>query len=306
MSKRGYFNRYLLIIKRLERYPYSTFEEIQKYMENKFDGLYDADDTLNIGFSKRTLQRDIREIKINFNIEIEYSKLHKGYFINKDFGENTNFSRMMESFDLFNTLNLAKGAEPFIHLEKRKPQGTEHLYGLIHAIKNKKNVLFSYHKYWENEFTPRKVSPIGLKEFRNRWYLLAYEADKQELKIFGLDRISNLEVTNESLKSINSNDIEEYFKHCFGISSPNGQLPQEILLSFDAQQGRYIKSMPLHESQIILDEKEDELQIKLKLVISFDFVMELLSYGSKVKVISPKNLKDQLLQTYQKAINQYK
>ena len=77
MSKRGYISRYLLILKKLKAKPYSTYEELQGYIENQFDYLQMQDDTLNIGFSKRTLQRDIREIRNTFGIDIEYSSLAK-------------------------------------------------------------------------------------------------------------------------------------------------------------------------------------------------------------------------------------
>ena len=93
------------------------------------------DDTLNIGFSKRTLQRDIREIRNTFGIDIEYSTKSKGYFISQSEMENMNFQRMIEAFDMFNSLNLAQDLTPFIHLEKRRPQGTENLYGILHSIK---------------------------------------------------------------------------------------------------------------------------------------------------------------------------
>ena len=98
MSKRGYISRYLLIIKKLKTKPYSTYEELQGYIDNQFDYLQMQDDTLNIGFSKRTLQRDIREIRNVFGIDIEYSKSQKGYFISQNEAENMNFQRMMEAF----------------------------------------------------------------------------------------------------------------------------------------------------------------------------------------------------------------
>ncbi len=43
---------------------------------------------------------------------------------------------MMEAFDMFNSLNLAQDLAPLIYMEKRRPQGTENLYGLLDAIKN--------------------------------------------------------------------------------------------------------------------------------------------------------------------------
>jgi N-dimethylarginine dimethylaminohydrolase len=72
MSKRGYISRYLLIIKKLKVKTYSTYEDLQAYIDRQFDYLQMQDDNLHIGFSKRTFQRDIREIRNIFGIDIEY------------------------------------------------------------------------------------------------------------------------------------------------------------------------------------------------------------------------------------------
>ncbi len=84
MSKRGYISRYLLIVKKLKAKPYSTYEDLQDYVESQFEYLQMQDDTLNIAFSQRTLQRDIREIRNIFGIDIEYSKSNRGYFIDQN------------------------------------------------------------------------------------------------------------------------------------------------------------------------------------------------------------------------------
>lgn len=153
MSKRGYISRYMLIVKKLKAKPYSTYQELQSYIDNRIEFYQTWDETLNIGFSKRTLQRDIREIKNLFGVDIEFSKSNKGYFINQTETDrvNMNFQRMMEAFDIFNSLSLTQDLTPFIHLEKRRPQGSENLYGLIHAIKNKFEIRFDYQKFWEEQ-----------------------------------------------------------------------------------------------------------------------------------------------------------
>src|SRR5664279_1906682 len=108
MSKRGYISRYFLILKKLKVKPYSSYNELQDYIGNQFEYIQMQDDTLNIGFSKRTLQRDIRDIRNLFGVDIEYSKSSKGYFISQNETENMNFQRMVEAFDMFNSLNLAQ------------------------------------------------------------------------------------------------------------------------------------------------------------------------------------------------------
>lgn len=305
MSKRGYISRYLLILKKLKVKPYSTYLELQAYIENQFDYLQMQDDTLNIGFSQRTLQRDIKEIRNVFGIDIEFSKSNKGYFISQNENENMNFQRMMEAFDMFNSLNLAQDLTPFIHLEKRKPQGTENLYGLLHSIKNRLKIEFTYQKFWDDELSQRIVEPYALKEFKNRWYIIAKDSKDNDIKSFALDRLTQLEISKQTFEYPKNYSVEENYRYCFGIISPNGESPQDIILAFDPFQGKYIKTLPLHDSQVILIDNSEEIRIKLRLCLTHDFLMELLSFGEYLKVIEPKILADKVKKSHEKAYKQY-
>jgi predicted DNA-binding transcriptional regulator YafY len=305
MSKRGYISRYMLIVKKLKAKPYSSYEELKSYIENQVEYLQMQDDTLEIGFSKRTLQRDIREIRNNFGIDIEFSKGRKGYSIGNSEAENMNFQRMMEAFDMFNSLNQTQDMTPYIHLEKRKPQGTENLHGLLHAIKNRLQISFSYQKFWDDEVSHRTVEPFALKEFKNRWYVLAKDLKDETIKTFGLDRLTDLEFSRTTFKAPANFNIGEHYRYCFGIISPNGNVPQELLLSFDPIQGKYIKTLPLHETQEVIIDNENELQVKLKLCLSHDLIMELLSFGDSLRVLYPQILIDEIKSAHFNAFKQY-
>ncbi|WP_225986852.1 YafY family protein [Rufibacter sp. LB8] len=274
-------------------------------MQDQLQYLQLQDDTLEIGFSKRTLQRDIREMRNIFGIEIEYSKKENGYFIRETENNNENFQRMLEAFELFNSVNASQNAKPYIHFEKRRPQGTEHLFGLLHAVENRRKISFNYCKYWEDNISYRTVEPYALKEFRNRWYIMANDEKDRKIKSFALDRITNLQIQAEVFKLPPHYSPEQSYCYCFGIVGPNGHEPEEIVLAFTASQGKYIKSLPLHGTQQIVVDNKDELQIKLKLFITHDFVMELLSFGPELKVISPISLKEELLKSYTQAIENY-
>lgn len=305
MSKRGYISRYLLILKKLKAKPFSTYEELSQYIGNQVDHMQMRDDRLEVGFSKRTFQRDIREINNIFGINIEYSKSEKGYYIHQTEMSNLNFERMMESFDIFNSLRLTKDLSPHIQLEKRRPQGTENLYGLLHAVKNRLKIKFSYQKFWDVEKSERLADPYVLKEFKNRWYILAKDNKDNTVKSFALDRISNFEITNFPFVWPANYNAEESYKYCFGIISPNGNSPQEVVLSFDPFQGKYIKTLPLHETQQIIIDNQVELQIQLNVYVTHDFIMELLSFGNDVKVLQPKSLADEIKGAHQRAFEQY-
>lgn len=212
--------------------------------------------------------------------------------------------RILEAFDTFNALNLTDRLSENIHFENRKPQGTEYLYDLVNAIKNKVQISFNYQNFDEDDYSHRIVEPYALKEFQNRWYVIVYDLKDNSLKRFALDRLSVLQVTNKPFQFPIIN-VKEHYKYCFGIISPNAQEPVDIILSFSQFQGMYVKTLPFHETQEIILDNEEELRIKLRLFITFDFIKDILSYGENIKIIEPASLIDEIKNRYQKAMNQY-
>lgn len=305
MSKRTYISRYNLILQKLRTKPYASFEEIKEYIEGRLAALQLIDDDLKTDFSLRTFQRDKKELWTLYGIQVEYSKKKKGYFIADSITSEESLQRMMEAFDIFNSLTLAQDLKPFIHLEKRRPQGTENLYGLLHAIKNRLQIKFNYQKFWEEEVSKRLVEPYNLKEFKNRLYLIAKDSKDNNIKSFALDRLANLDIITQNYQYPDNYNINQSYRYCFGIISPNDKKPQDIILSFNPFQGKYIKTLPLHDTQLILFDNDEELRIKLKLFVTHDLIMELLSFGDNMKVIEPKSLADQIKHAHEKAYRQY-
>ena len=134
---------------------------------------------------------------------------------------------------------------------------------------------------------------------------MAKDLSDQRIKSFALDRLTNLDITKKTFEYTKTFDIEESYRYCFGIISPEESDPEEIVLSFDPSQGKYIKSLPLHDTQQILIDNDKELQVKLKLCITFDFVMELLSFADNMKVIKPKSLIKEIKEAHERAFKQY-
>lgn len=299
MSKREILARYNLIIKKLRNKP-ATFEEIAEYL-----ALESERQEYDFNVSKRTFQRDLEDIRSLYSIDIQYDFSAKHYYIFYDDESPDMNERMLEAFDTFNALNMADRLSSNIYFEKRKPQGTEHLYGLLHAIKNCFQISFQYHKFWDDKPTNRTVQAYALKEFKNRWYVLAKDLKDGKIKTFALDRIAELVISKKQFKRTKNFNIDEYFKYSFGIITPMNQQPEEVILSFDHYQGKYIKTLPLHESQEVLIDDENELRIRLKLFITFDFQMELLSYGARVKVLQPQSLIEKMKKSLRETMERY-
>ncbi len=299
MSKRESLTRCNLIIKKLRKKP-SSFSEIASFLEkeSQFQG-YD------FTVSKRTFQRDIKDIFSFYGIEIFFDYSRQLYCIKENENEETS-ERLLEAYDIINAINVSNQFSSFIEFQKRKPQGTEHFMGLLHAIKNRKCVSFSYRKFWDEEESIRKIEPYLLKEFKYRWYLIGKDLKDDTVKSFGLDRLSELEIEKTRFKFPENFNHEEIFKHAFGIISEFPKKAEEIVLSFSPFQGKYIKSLPLHETQQILIDDEKELKVKLKVYPTHEFIMEILSMGENVTVLKPKFLRKEIQQIFSLSIENYK
>ena len=298
MAQRDATKRQSLVIKYLRKRE-RTFAEIEMYLENESD--IQACDLI---ISQRTFQRDIKEIKSIWGIEIKYNRAKEKYEIAFDPNDSRD-NKLMEAFDIVNTLNIGSGISEFIHFETRKASGTHLILDIITAIKNK-TVLELYHqKYWEENFSVRDIEPLGIKEYKYRWYLIAKDLNDNVIKSFGLDRIKGIQQTNKKLEAPSNFDIKEFYKHTYGAVGGQGQKEETVVLSFTPFQGKFIKAVPMHHSQEVLIDNDKEFRISLEIVPLVDFVMDVQQYASAVKVVQPKWLAKKIKKNLQDTLKLY-
>ena len=299
MSKLIYFKRYLYIIDRLRSRP-CNFATLQEYVINKLEK---EDIETNFEYAVRTFDRDKKDISSLFGIIIQYNRKDKAYFIDEEENEDQTVTRMIDAFSIHHALQEGNKLSPSVFLEKRKSLGTEHIHGIIHAIQNSSILKFNHKKHWEDYTSQGEVKPIAVKESQQRWYLVALDKKDDVVKTFGLDRISKLIITETKFKPIPYN-VEKEFQHAFGVETY--QPVQKIVLEFSCQQGNYIKCFPLHESQHIVEENEDKVLLEITIHPTNDIIMELLKYGSEVKVVSPVFLQKEMKKSISAMTKLYK
>ncbi len=281
----------------------ASYEEIQDYLILKYqDQDIDLDD---LKFTKRTFLRDKEAISKILKTDIIYRRSSNTYAIDVD--EEDEFQEdVFDNLLLVEAFRNVQGKKDVMLFEQRKSRGLQWLNGLVHAITHHKVITLHYTKFWEGVSYKKVLEPYALKEFKNRWYLLAHEKNDEKyfIKTFGLDRISDLEIAPSTFKP-KKYDAEKDFENSFGIISTLNETPEEIILVFDSDQGSYIKTLPLHHSQEILIDDENELSIKLKLVPTYDFEQEILSHGKRVKIISPESFRNKMKSEVEEMIKNF-
>ena len=299
MSKFETFYRWTAIIKKLRRQN-ASFEDINFMLQNLSE-----QDGYRYDISLRSFQRDIREIEKLFDIEIRFNRSKEKYYIHSD-EISPDKERLLESFQLIHALKTTRKISAEVQFEKPYSPGTEHLIVLLQAIRNSKQVQFIYTKFSDDAPSVRMVNPYALKEYRNRWYLVGMVPGEEYVKCFGLDRISDLDVCESGFDKPEGFDVNDHFRYSYGVIGPEtGKTPVDIELSFTPLQAKYVKTLPMHSTQYIISDTEEETCIGLKMHITHDFIMDILSQGPEVKVLKPRWLAQRIREDLSNAAQKY-
>jgi predicted DNA-binding transcriptional regulator YafY len=169
----------------------------------------------------------------------------------------------------------------------------EYLPTIIRAIDEGICIAFEYQKFGELTKKKRELSPYLLKEYKNRWYVLGLPAEKKAVATFALDRMTSLRLSGAAFQRSSSFDHAKYFKHSFGITTPNDAV-QKIILDYSAREAPYIKSLPVHSTQEIIKETSKGLRISIEVIPSYELYEYILGKTPDIKVISPASLADHI------------
>ena len=280
-----------IIIEEVEKGTYPTGEYLLDRIARWLEGFKELIPDIKTEISERTLTRDRKNIKEIFNIDISYDTKRKGYYIGESYSKNDRILSALDAIHVFFIQKNIPNANKHIRFAPRQASGTEQFFHILKAIEDKKKVQFLYEQYEKEEETQRSVSPLGLKEFKGFWYLIA--EDEKGIKTFGLDRIKGLYISLENAVTRKDFDLDEYYKYCYGIVRFPNDEPQEIIIKTTAIKAKYYQANKLHSSQIIEENPNDVHYlyiIRLYMYLTYDLQQELRSHGEKeLAVIKPEN-----------------
>lgn len=171
------------------------------------------------------------------------------------------------------------------------PSGRDYLTTILEAMKENRvvNIVYKAFRYSRSFEIP--VEPYCVKLFENRWYMLGHNLSKDTIRLYGLDRIESVEVTNLEYKLPKDFSATDYFSNYFGIVTDDRIKPERIVLRANKDHTPYLKSLPLHHSQELIEDNGEYADFGLYLAPTYDFIMKLLHSGGMVEVISPVSLR---------------
>ena len=186
--------------------------------------------------------------------------------------------------------------------QNRDMQGLRYLSNLIDCVIKRQPVLIDYHPFGR-DVIKWTIHPYYLKQYNNRWFLLGYNPDFDDLSIVALDRIEGIELAETSFKRNLDFDFDAYFRDIIGVSIEKGKAVEHVRLKFSPNRLPYVLSKPIHHSQEV--ENEAEGIISLDVIPNKELISELTWFQDDIEVLTPESLREEIKEKIAKMYQKY-
>ena len=284
MSTSGLINRYVWFVTTIYNRGPISLEEIQ----HRFELHFGRGEEL----SERQFHRYTDAVEELFDIEIKYSRTQRGYIVADREGiDNMGVRKwLIQTFSVNNILHESQELKNRILLEN-VPSGQQHLTTIVDAMRESVALSMTYHSFHREEPSTFEVEPYCVKLFEQRWYMLGKSEGYDELRLYALDRIKALEPTERKFKLPKKFDAAKFFEDYYGIIIVDEDFDVEpVALKVDSWQSKYLRTLPLHHTQVEVESNEEYSIFEYRLCPSFDFRKKILSMGATTEVLAPAEL----------------
>ncbi len=266
-------------------------------------------------YARRTFNNHRDAIGEVFGIRIECNRSTNRYFVRgaedvKD--ENAESAWLINTFTVNNMLSLGKERLSGRIAVEDIPSGHRHLTTAMEAMTENKEIRITYQKYTSESPSEYTLRPYAVKEFAKRWYIIGYCLSKNGqtlsgpgLRVYGLDRIMDMEVTETTFKMPRGFDVDELFATSFGIYIPEDR-GQTVTFRTTPTEARFLRDLPIHPTQRELASDKDSVTFSIFVCPNKALTMEFCKHGSRIEVLSPASLRNEISDELQKALKQYK
>ena len=295
---RNLVNRYVWLVDTISRYGRITLKDLKSAWLR-------SDISEGKPLARRTFFHYRDGVEEMFDINIQCDKSTFEYYID-DSGSEENArlkSWLVDSVSLSGMLSNAHDISGRIILEN-VPSAREHLPVIIDALKQNHRIGFSYKSYTRSRPTDGVVlEPYFVKIFKQLWYVIGLNVNDGLIKTYSLDRISRLNLLQETFTMPGDVNPSEFFRDCFGIIT-NKNSAKRIVLRVEPTQAKYFRALPLHPSQ--QEEVHDEYSVfTYRMRITYDLKEEIMSHGASIEVLEPKELKLLIRTELENALKNY-
>lgn len=296
MTPTSLFARYLWLIELLSYSKGLSKSEIDSRWANS---VFNDDGKKTI--PRRTFIRMKDNILNLFDIKIGYDRKDKKYYIENDISEcNKHTQFLLSAFAVNQMISENSDLADRILLEDTPAGGNIFLPEITTAMRENRRLSITYQSYEMQTAREFEIEPYALRYFGRRWYVLAHTDFHNSLRLYALDRMKDVKISDKLFKLPEDFSADDYFSRYFGVIVTDGKA-ENIQLKTTDTRAKDLRSLPLHRSQ-----KEIASNLfELHLVPTDDFINAVRAMETEVEIVSPDWLRKRLLQDAKDLVKKY-
>ncbi|MBR5855306.1 MAG: WYL domain-containing protein [Paludibacteraceae bacterium] len=256
-------------------------------------------------FPERKFHRYKEELQEIFDVDIRCSKSRGNvyYIENKDDISGGTRQWFLNAMAVHSVMDQAKDITNCI-LYEDIPAGTQYLSLIVEAIRNRTQLQLTYHSFNRQEQYELTLSPYCLKVFKQRWYVAGCPSTHpNEIRVYALDRVQKMRPTNQNFIYPTTFDAHAFFAPYYGVF--RNATPTKIIIEATPASTQFLRLLPLHQSQKELRKYNGNTFFEYYIAPTLDFIQELRTHGTDIRVHEPEALVEIFRQEAQKAYNMY-
>jgi len=177
--------------------------------------------------------------------------------------------------------------EPIIHFDKQDDYiGAVWMDQLYQYIKRKQAITVAYQAFLEQE-KRLYLSPLLLKAYNKRWYLIACHHEDHKIMNLPLDRIMTISESLQPYQAPDKFNYDVYIKDVYGVTKNTNEKPIDIKFIANPLLSEYLRTKPIHLSQTIYIQESGKSLVYLNLIPNFEIKHLLRGYGKELEMIEP-------------------
>ncbi|MEN8136419.1 MAG: WYL domain-containing protein [Thermodesulfobacteriota bacterium] len=171
------------------------------------------------------------------------------------------------------------------------------------ALQHFRRLQISYRKTGSKNASEREVDPYHAVSFQGEWYLIGFCHLRQEIRVFAVSRIVQASKQNIGFTIPAEFTFESFTDSHFGIFT--SEQHYEVKINFSAQHAPYVLERQWHRNQTIKKHQDGGLTLSFTTNHLFEVKRWILSWGSGVEALAPAELRADIHQELQKALQAY-
>lgn len=164
----------------------------------------------------------------------------------------------------------------------------------------------TYRSLAEAKATERIIEPYFIEPAApgHSSYVIAYCHRAGELRIFKVERIEAIELTDETYTIPPDFDANKYLSGAWGIVVEGEE--QTVRLKLNQDITRLMEETIWHPSQVLEKQADGLAIVTLKVFNTYELVTWILGWGEKVEVLEPAELRQNIINTAKAMLDVYK